>query len=152
MLHKNPQLIIKFSLILFCVLFVGITRIEEPASCQSCVVGFWEPPPKDSWLQNEQVAVRIDDSWNSTERGFFEQGIRKWNGALNCSNVTFHDFSSIHFENFNNAPPDFTLWWQKDLRWEYFISFYLPSQSKDLERSSFLFRRISRMLLVFRNA
>lgn len=114
MSHNQKERIVQFGLILICCLFVALTRTGQPSSCQSCgAVPFWEHPPKDSWHKNEQVAVRIDDSWDDIQRGYFQEGINKWNQALNCSGVLFYDFSAIHFTDYGQAPPDFTLWWQR---------------------------------------
>jgi len=114
MSYKHRQHTLQFAMILFCCLFVAVTRSEVSVDSQSCVVPHWSPPPKDSWYKNEQVTVRIDDAWNETDRGFFQQGIEKWNQANNCSGVTFQDFRSIHFTTYGNtAPPDWTLWWQR---------------------------------------
>lgn len=89
-------------------------------------------PPKFSWYKNQQVAVRIDDAWSPEERGYFQQGIEEWNQALNCSGVNFHNFSSIHFASYSlsDAPPDFTVWWQRTspLGVRYFFTF--PQTSK----------------------
>ena len=70
-------------------------------------------PPKDSWLQFEQVAVKIDNAWDEPERTYLEQGIEKWNKADNCSSVTFYDYSSIHFASYDQVPPDYTMWFQR---------------------------------------
>ena len=117
MSYNYRQRIIQFSLILFCCLFVAATRAEVSVDGQSCtcIVGFWNPPPKYSWYKNQQVAVRIDDAWDSTERGYFQEGIEKWNQANNCSGVSFYDFSAIHFTSYDltQAPPDFTVWWER---------------------------------------
>ena len=83
--HQQEQRIVQFSLIVFCCLFVAVTRTEVSVSSETCVVPYWEAPPKHSWLQFEQVAVRIDDKWNDIERGYLQQGIEKWNQADNCS-------------------------------------------------------------------
>ena len=111
--HQHQQRIIQFSLIVFCCFFVAVTRTEVSVNSESCVVPYWEPPPKHSWLQFEQVAVRIDDKWNDIERGYLQQGIEKWNQADNCSWVTFYDYSSIKFTTYDQAPPDYTMWFQR---------------------------------------
>ena len=82
-------------------------------SQSSCLVPFYETPPRDSWHQYENVTVRIDDAWPEPERGAFQSGIEKWNLAGNCSSVTFGDYSSLHFTNYTTAPPDWTIWWQR---------------------------------------
>jgi len=107
-------------------LFVAVTR-SETGRCDTCIVSHWSSPPKDSWYKNQQVAVRIDDAWTDPiARGYFQQGIEKWNQADNCSGVNFHDFSAIHFASYpTDAPPDFTMWWQKTspLGVRYFYTF-----------------------------
>src|SRR5688572_1713331 len=108
MSHKNAERTVQFSLIVFCCLFVAVTRVEVPAACQSCIVPHWEAPPKNSWLQFEQVAVRIDDAWNEPDRNALQQGIEKWNQADNCSWVTFYDYSPINFATYDQVPPDNT--------------------------------------------
>ena len=108
---------IQLSLVVFCCLFVIVFRNEVSVNSETCIIPHLAPPPKFSWYKNQQVAVRIDDAWSPEERGYFQQGIEKWNQALNCSGVNFHDFSSIHFASYSltDAPPDFTVWWQKHL-------------------------------------
>lgn len=114
MSSRHPQLTIQVGLILFCCLFIAVTRSEVTVNSQSsCLVPFWETPPKDSWHQHENVTVRIDDAWGEPERNAFQAGIEKWNQANNCSGVTFGDYSSIHFTNYSSAPPDWTIWWQR---------------------------------------
>jgi hypothetical protein len=113
MSHKYAQRIVQVSLILFCCVFVAVTRTEVPANSQSCIVPHWEAPPRDSWLQLEQVAVKIDDAWDELERSHLEQGIEKWNQADNCSSVTFYDYSPIHFASYDQVPPDYTMWFQR---------------------------------------
>lgn len=114
MSQGHRQLRIQCGLILFCCLFIAVTRTELTVNSQSsCLVPFWETPPKDSWHKFENVTVRIDDAWAEADRNAFQAGIEKWNQALNCSSVTFFDYSSIHFSNYNAAPPDWTLWWQR---------------------------------------
>ena len=103
MSYQHKQRTIQLSLILFCCLFVAITRAEVSVGCQSCtcIVGFWFSPPKHSWYSNQQVAVRIDDAWTDVERAYFQEGIEKWNQANNCSGVLFHDFRPLHFTNYD---------------------------------------------------
>ena len=114
MSYKHRQLTIQCGLIVFCILFLAVTRTEVIVNSQSsCFVPFYEKPPTYSWHEFENVAVRIDDSWEEPERNAFQAGIEKWNQANNCSSVTFGDYSSIHFENYTTAPPDWTLWWQR---------------------------------------
>ena len=113
MSYKHRQRTIQFCLILLCCLFLAVTRTEVSVNSQSCVVPHFAPPPKDSWHKNEQIAVRIDDGWSPEERGYFQQGIEKWNQASNCSGALFYDFSPIHFTEYGPEPPNFTLWWQR---------------------------------------
>ena len=115
MSYQHRQRTIQFSLIIFCCLFVAVTRAEVSVNCQgcTCIVGNLAPPPKSSWYANQQVAVRIDDAWTDVERAYFQEGIEKWNQANNCSGVLFHDFRPLHFTNYDLtvAPPHFTVWW-----------------------------------------
>jgi hypothetical protein len=103
MSYQHRQRTIQFSLIIFCCLFVAVTRAEVSINCQgcTCIVGNLAPPPKSSWYANQQVAVRIDDAWTDVERAYFQQGIEKWNQANNCSGVLFHDFRPLHFTNYD---------------------------------------------------
>ena len=92
------QRIIQFSLIVFCCLFVAVTKAETSVDCQSCtcIVGNLAGPPKFSWYTNQQVAVRIDDAWDPVDRGYFQEGIEKWNQADNvlaCLLMTLDPFT-----------------------------------------------------------
>lgn len=89
MRYTHRERIIQLSLIVFCCLFVAVSRTEVSVNSQSCIVPNLAPPPKFSWYKNQQVAVRIDDAWSPEERGYFQQGIEKWNQALNCSGFSF---------------------------------------------------------------
>ena len=45
MSYKHRQLTIQFGLVLFCCLFIAVTRTEVTVSSQSsCMVPFWEFP------------------------------------------------------------------------------------------------------------
>jgi len=132
--YRRQERTLQLCLIVFCCLFVTVTRSEVLVNSESCIVPHLAPPPKFSWYKNQQVAVRIDDAWSPQERGYFQQGIEKWNQALNCSGVVFHDFSSIDFASYSlsDGPPDFTVWWQRTspLGVRYFFTF--PQTSKRL--------------------
>ena len=134
MLYKRRDRTIQVSLIVFCCLFIAVTRTELLVSSQSCIVPHLAPPPKFSWYKNQQVAVRIDDAWSPEERGYFQQGIEKWNQAYNCSGVLFHDFSAVHFTSYSvtQAPPDFTIWWQRTSPLGVIFFFTFPEASKRL--------------------
>ena len=134
MRYKHRDRTIQFSLIVLCCLFVTVSRTEESVNSQSCIVPHLAPPPKFSWYKNQQVAVRIDDAWSPEERGYFQQGIEKWNQAYNCSGVFFHDYSSIHFTSYSvtQAPPNFTVWWQRTSPLGVIYFFTFPETSKRL--------------------
>ena len=69
MFYRHRQLTIQVGLILFCILFVAVTRTELTVKSQSsCVVPFYERPPTYSWNEFENVTVRIDDAWDEPER------------------------------------------------------------------------------------
>jgi len=80
---------------------------------QSCTA----PPYMDiqySWPRDTPVTVKIDDAWGATDRQAFADGMSKWNGQNNCSGVTFSGFQEQHFTDYGAAPPDNTVYWQKD--------------------------------------
>jgi hypothetical protein len=134
MRYKYRERTIQLSLMVFCCLFVAVSRTEVSVNSQSCIVPHLAPPPKFSWYKNQQVAVKIDDAWSPEERAYFQQGIEEWNQAYNCSGVLFHDYSSIHFTSYSltDSPPDFMVWWQRTspLGVRYFFTF--PETSKRL--------------------
>ena len=64
MSYKHRQQVTQLSLIVFCCLFVAVTRTEVAVNSQEvCLLGHFGPPPKYSWYPGAQVAVRIDDAW-----------------------------------------------------------------------------------------
>ena len=128
MRYKQRDRTIQLSSIVICCLFVAVFRSDVSVSSETCIVPHIAPPPKLSWYKNQQVAVRIDDAWSPEERGYFQQGIEKWNQAYNCSGVLFHDFSPIHFNNYSvtQAPPNFTVWWQRTSPLGVIYFFYFP--------------------------
>ncbi len=77
----------------------------------SATPGSLNPPPWGSWPAFKTVHVKLDSAYSSTERGYFEQGIRKWNTAVNCSNVTFDDFGAQAFPDPNVEIPNDTIYW-----------------------------------------
>ena len=117
--HASRQLAIQSGLIVFCVLFIIFTRSGASVSSQvpDCAVpphypGY--PPPNMSWPYGSTVTVKIDDTWtNASDRNAFRAGIEKWNGAANCSGVTFVGFQTQHFTDYEAAPPTNTVYWQR---------------------------------------
>jgi len=116
--HALRQLAIQLGLVVFCVAFLVFTngRVSVSSQITTCVVpphvgGY--PPPKISWPQGSTVTVKIDDTWNVSDRNAFRAGIEKWNEALNCSGVTFIDFSATHFDNYKGPIPTDTVYWQR---------------------------------------
>jgi len=135
MSHRHRQLTLQLTLILFCCLFIAVTRTEVTVNSQSsCLVPFYETPPRDSWRQYENVTVRIDDTWGEAERNAFQAGIEKWNQANNCSSVTFGDYSPIHFTTYTGAPPDWTVWWQRKSPVGVLYFYAIPLYQKRLSR------------------
>jgi hypothetical protein len=112
----SKHLLVQVTLLLVLAISLVFTSPEMQTHAQSCVQPqlmhgdfvFW-----DSWPKGTNVTVRIDDAWSPTERGFFEQGIKKWNGVPppNCSLVTFSGFSAHNFTNYSASPPDNTMDW-----------------------------------------
>lgn len=117
----SKHLLIQAGLLCLLLILLTFTKLELKSKAQSSCVQpqlmhgdfvFW-----DSWPKGTNVTVRIDDTWSATERGFFEQGIRKWNGVpplpANCSLVTFSGFSSHRFSSYTASPPDNTADWMR---------------------------------------
>jgi hypothetical protein len=116
--HPLRQPAIQLGLVLFCGLFLvftnGVSVSSQVSTCVSPphIAGY--PPPKISWPQGSTVTVKIDDTWtNQSDRNAFKEGIEKWNDALNCSGVTFIDFSATHFTDYGGAIPNNTVYWQR---------------------------------------
>jgi hypothetical protein len=65
MRYKQRDRTIQLSLIVFCCLFVAVSRIEIPVKSEICIVPHLAPPPRLSWHKNQQVAVRIDEYGNN---------------------------------------------------------------------------------------
>lgn len=107
-----------FLLTAWMVLIV-ISQTTNPASSQVCAQSsYWNPPPQCSWVNsnfpNEKIVeVKIDAEYGATDRGAIEYGISRWNGAPNCSLVTFVDFGSKIFLDYEISPPDDTIYWMK---------------------------------------
>jgi hypothetical protein len=49
----------------------------------------------------------------ANDKDALESGTVKWHED-NCSGVTFHGFQSLNMPDYNEIPPDFHLWFQKD--------------------------------------
>lgn len=79
---------------------------------------FSSPPPTNSWPSPvgspvRVIGVRIDLTWNSPELQAIEAGVSKWNVPANCSNVRFAGFFPILIVDYEEAPPDNTVYWQR---------------------------------------
>lgn len=80
---------------------------------------FWnDSPPTNSWANyawplTTSIEVRIDREWNSPESQAIETGVQKWNVSANCSNVRFEKFSAITIQDYEEAPPNNTVYWQR---------------------------------------
>lgn len=55
MRYKNRERTIQLGLIVFCCLFIAVTRTEVSVNSQSCIVPHLAPPPKFSWYKNQQL-------------------------------------------------------------------------------------------------
>lgn len=73
--HRQRQRLIKLSLIVFCCIFVAVTRMETSTKSEAYenteVIDCsfpppWTIPPQFSWPQFTSVTVRIDDAWTPT--------------------------------------------------------------------------------------
>lgn len=131
--HPLRQLAIQLGLILFCGIFLVFTNDSVPVSSQvtMCVPpphvpGY--PPPKISWPQGTTVTVKIDDTWNESDRNAFRTGIEKWNEALNCSGVTFVGFTATHFTDYGGSISNNTVYWQRKSPLGIEMFFNSPSQ------------------------
>ena len=116
------HLIIQALLLAIWVLLLVSTNSTAPALSQT-QQGCPEPPflntpptnswPSQGWPLVKWIEVRIDVTWNSPELQAIEVGVSKWNASANCSNVKFADFSPIIIEDYEEAPPDNTVYWQR---------------------------------------
>ena len=121
--------IVKFtSLFILLISFFLLSNHIVKTEAQDCLV----PPPMhgpgnqwDSWPTLTVINVRLSDTWTDTERGYFETGIRKWNGTPfpNCALARFEGFSPFHVTNPAASPPDNTADWIE----------HLPSNGFDAE-------------------
>ena len=60
MSYRHRQLTLQLALVLFCCLFIAVTRTEVTVNSQSsCLVPFWETPPRDSWRQYETLQLGL---------------------------------------------------------------------------------------------
>ncbi len=104
--------------LLFACLLIGITarvmiHVKAQGGCQYPPLA--SDPIKFSWAPNTSVTVEIDDTWNPSDRGAFESGIRKWNDwkLFDCSNVSFGIFNAHHFTDYSGQPPINTVYVQQ---------------------------------------
>lgn len=90
------------------------TAAVEPFTCPT-ELKFLAPPPLKSWPWNSNVIVKIDSSFNPTDRLAIKNGVMKWNGAPNCSFVSFSDFEPQTFtsEEYSSPAPDGKIYWLK---------------------------------------
>lgn len=94
-------------LLVACVLVLSFD-LATPVSCQGgCVPPLVTPGYMDpltiangSWTPTTSVTVKIDERyflWGSTVVNRIQDGEVKWNSALTCSGVSFHDFAAVVF-------------------------------------------------------
>ena len=126
---SSPSETLKFTSI--CILLISFFLLSNhivKTEAQDCLV----PPSMhgqgnewDSWPTLTVINVRLSDTWTDTERGYFETGIRKWNGTPfpNCALARFEGFSPFHVTNPAASPPDNTADWIE----------HLPSNGFDAE-------------------
>jgi hypothetical protein len=72
--------------------------VEAQITCPK--LKYIAPIPGWSWYANTTVTVKIDDSWNESERAAIADGNMKWND-FNCSGVEFVDFSEKAYRCLN---------------------------------------------------
>jgi len=82
----------------------------EPPFINTPPINSW---PNDVWPQTKWIDVKIDSRWVFIEQKAIETGVSKWNVEANCSNVRFKDFSTILIIDYDAAPPDNTVYWQR---------------------------------------
>lgn len=102
-------------IITFCCWPPLAQQIEVPVLARtSCT----EPPtePKSrGWPHNITVNVKIDSAWSETDRSALQAGNQQWNSwdYYTCSGVTFTGFQPQTFQNYDEIPPEKTIYWQK---------------------------------------
>lgn len=116
-INSKLQLILQVGIAVTCLIMVFIVRSEIPVQAQGCAVKFYNETPTNpmgdaipgSWSPYNEVIVKIDGRWNSTERGLVENGIKNWNGQVpidTCSHVSFKDFGVGNFTDVDNESND----------------------------------------------
>jgi len=122
MSKTTKHLIIQALLLAVWVLILTSSDITVPVLSQTqqgCPQPpFWNTPPTNSWSNYgwpfvKWIDVKIDAAWESPEFDAIEAGVSLWNVPANCSNVRFTDFSYIIIEDYAEAPPDNTVYWQR---------------------------------------
>lgn len=111
--HRQPCDTFHAASLITCFLVTALAGTAVHVGAQTCTA----PPNMSltySWPANTSVTVKIDDGWGETDRQAFANGMAKWNGQANCSGVTFSGFQTQHFTDYSAAPPDRTVYWQKD--------------------------------------
>lgn len=95
-------------IVCFIIFIFSYSNISVKAQLESScpVPEFMSSPPifRDAWSPNTNAIVKIDNRWNSDERGAIEVGINEWEGtvpAQTCSNVMFQNPGTITINDAN---------------------------------------------------
>lgn len=117
--RMNKELFLQIAILLACLLALitsqSETFVEAQINCPGPLLVGETPSGEltgeeitNSWTENSDVIVKIDDEWNEEERKQIKDGIEKWNGTVSqqtCSKVTFSDFGEQTFTDKNVYPP-----------------------------------------------
>ncbi|HEX8197569.1 MAG TPA: hypothetical protein VF571_15345 [Pyrinomonadaceae bacterium] len=107
----NKELFLQIAILIACLLALITSQseifVEAQTNCSGLRFSGETPDGQltgeeitNSWAENSNVIVKIDDEWNAEERKQIKDGIEKWNGTVSqqtCSYVTFSDFGAQTF-------------------------------------------------------
>jgi hypothetical protein len=89
-----------------------------PVSSQGCTGPDYMDPitiQKGSWVPGTQVTVKIDSSFPTDQFDGLKAGNQAWNkeSLVACTGVRFSQFEGIQIQNYNQAPPQGHIIWQR---------------------------------------
>ncbi|HEX8198686.1 MAG TPA: hypothetical protein VF571_21010 [Pyrinomonadaceae bacterium] len=119
-ISNNKELTIQISILIICAVSIAL-QIKPNAKAQTtyCQSPLYTDrnPTLFSLVPGVQYDVRIDSAWedNTPEKNAIQIGVSKWNNwsYLNCSNISFRNFASKTFTNYDEDAPAGIIYWQR---------------------------------------